>query len=140
MIAMNLMKPKTETEATVLISCETCGLTSRYGDARNAGWVAVGGGPWRYRCCGCQPESLEFVDDPNQCDGCRRGMPVDEHGTHYGEDFDMIACTRNRYKKIKTECRTCGHIEYHERITDFAEERCDNCNSLSFGQKTVTRG
>jgi hypothetical protein len=89
-------------------------------------------------------EADEFDDQwakfVNQCDGCRRGLPLDDNGVHHGESLtDMMGCTRNRYK-IKTECRTCGHVEHHESITDFAEERCDNCHSLSFGQKIVTRG
>lgn len=32
----------------------------------------------------------------NQCDGCRRGLPL-EGGIHFGEGHDMIACTRRRY-------------------------------------------
>lgn len=40
----------------------------------------------------------EFV---NQCDGCRRGLPLNDEGVHVsgsGSGFDMIGCTRNRYK------------------------------------------
>lgn len=95
MIAMLLTKPLTEVEATVLITCEGCGEIVRYGEAVEANWVAVGGGPWRYRCGSCQPESLDFV---NQCDGCRRGLPIDENGVHVGEGYDMIGCTRKRYE------------------------------------------
>lgn len=33
----------------------------------------------------------------NQCDGCRRGLPVRD-GTHYGKSpFDAIGCTADRY-------------------------------------------
>ena len=98
MIAMKLAKPKTEVEATVLIACEICGDVTQYDAARRSNWVAVGGGPWRYRCHrrGCMSGKLDFVDD-NQCDGCRRGLPVDENGVHFGAGFDMIGCTANRY-------------------------------------------
>ena len=33
----------------------------------------------------------------NQCDGCARGMPIDEHGIHRGEGYDVIVCTADRY-------------------------------------------
>jgi len=33
----------------------------------------------------------------NQCDGCARGLPIDEHGIHRGEGYDVIACTADRY-------------------------------------------
>lgn len=33
----------------------------------------------------------------NQCDGCRRGLPLDEHGIHWGKGYDMIGCTAERY-------------------------------------------
>ena len=100
MIAMVLTTPATRVESTVLITCEGCGQTMQYLAAYEANWIAVGGGPWRYRCIFCRPESLTFVyaDDVNQCDGCRRGLPLDELGIHYGEGFDMIACTRERYE------------------------------------------
>ena len=32
----------------------------------------------------------------NQCDGCRRGLPLVE-GIHKGEGYDFIACTADRY-------------------------------------------
>lgn len=32
----------------------------------------------------------------NQCDGCRRGLPLKD-GIHYGDGYDMIACTKERY-------------------------------------------
>jgi len=45
-------------------------------------------------------ESLVFdVEFVNQCDGCRRGLPLDEYGIHHGEGYDMIACTAKRYVK-----------------------------------------
>jgi len=34
----------------------------------------------------------------NQCDGCRRGLPVDEHGVHRGKGYDMIDCTAHLYQ------------------------------------------
>lgn len=99
MIAMRLTKPGTETEATVLVTCEKCGDVIQYGAACEANWIAVGGGPWRYRCTACRPETVTFTGDMlNQCDGCRRGLPVDENGNHVGEGYDMIGCTRGRYE------------------------------------------
>lgn len=95
MIAMMLTKPGTEVEATVLISCEICGETVQYSVAYKAVWIAVGGGPWRYRCGTHQGESLDFVD-VNQCDGCRRGLPIRD-GVHVGPGYDMIGCTAARY-------------------------------------------
>lgn len=33
----------------------------------------------------------------NQCDGCRRGLPIKD-GIHYGETiWDKISCTKDRY-------------------------------------------
>jgi len=101
MIAMVLTPARTEVEATVLITCEGCGQTMQYLEAYKANWIAVGGGPWRYRCTACRPEKVEFTGNINQCDGCRRGLPIDENGIHYGEDFDMIGCTANKYKRSK---------------------------------------
>jgi hypothetical protein len=41
----------------------------------------------------------EFEEFVNQCDGCRRGLPLDENGNHHGDSLtDMMGCTRNRYK------------------------------------------
>jgi hypothetical protein len=33
----------------------------------------------------------------NQCDGCRRGMPIVDGWVHKGEGYDMIACTKDGY-------------------------------------------
>ena len=40
----------------------------------------------------------------NQCDGCRRGLPID-NGIHRGEGYDMIACTRDRYEAPELQQR-----------------------------------
>lgn len=35
----------------------------------------------------------------NQCDGCRRGLPINEFGHHRGaEPWDIIACTAHLYE------------------------------------------
>lgn len=35
----------------------------------------------------------------NQCDGCRRGLPVTSLGLHHGSSqWDVMACTANRYQ------------------------------------------
>lgn len=36
----------------------------------------------------------------NQCDGCRRGLPL-ENGVHKGAGYDMIGCTAHLYHKEK---------------------------------------
>lgn len=41
----------------------------------------------------------------NQCDGCRRGLPIKD-GIHSGGGYDKICCTKNRYEE--TICRKCG--------------------------------
>lgn len=33
----------------------------------------------------------------NQCDGCRRGLPVVD-GIHRGEPYDLQSCTKHRYR------------------------------------------
>ena len=33
----------------------------------------------------------------NQCDGCARGLPVDENGIHHDEQMFGICCTADRY-------------------------------------------
>ena len=35
----------------------------------------------------------------NQCDGCRRGLPLDGNGIHWGTGYDMIGCTASKYKR-----------------------------------------
>lgn len=38
----------------------------------------------------------------NQCDGCRRGLPVDKNGHHHGPGGfwagDVMVCTRDLYE------------------------------------------
>ena len=34
--------------------------------------------------------------EPNQCDGCARGLPMTE-GIHRGAGYDLIGCTADRY-------------------------------------------
>lgn len=39
-----------------------------------------------------------MTDEINQCDGCRRGLPVSERGIHRGPgSWDLIGCTAARY-------------------------------------------
>jgi len=47
-------------------------------------------------------------DNLNQCDGCRRGLPV-EDGTHRGEGYDLIVCTKDRYIKTDSEDNLCDN-------------------------------
>jgi len=41
----------------------------------------------------------------NQCDGCRRGLPLDQDGFHHDPDsnYDFIGCTKDRYSKQTTK-------------------------------------
>ena len=40
----------------------------------------------------------QAVQQPNQCDGCARGLSVDESGLHRGPGrWDVQACTADRY-------------------------------------------
>lgn len=35
----------------------------------------------------------------NQCDGCGRGMPLNDKGVHIGKQwYDSIGCTKSRYE------------------------------------------
>jgi hypothetical protein len=45
----------------------------------------------------------------NQCDGCRRGLPV-ENGLHRGAGYDLIHCTRALYEQMKPaiHCADCS--------------------------------
>lgn len=51
----------------------------------------------------CEPKEMSQTTKEttiNQCDGCRRGLPVNAHNIHEGEGFwagDMQACTKDRY-------------------------------------------
>lgn len=44
-------------------------------------------------------EKLENPETKNQCDGCARDLPINEHGIHYNPDgsYDHIACTKDKY-------------------------------------------
>lgn len=38
----------------------------------------------------------------NQCDGCRRGLPIDANGNHQGPTpYDLQGCTKHRYVQPK---------------------------------------
>jgi hypothetical protein len=42
----------------------------------------------------------------NQCDGCRRGLPL-RGRIHFGpEGYDLIACTADRYANAETVAET----------------------------------
>jgi hypothetical protein len=40
---------------------------------------------------------LAAASELNQCDGCRRGLPLNASGIHRGEGYDLIGCTADRY-------------------------------------------
>jgi hypothetical protein len=46
---------------------------------------------------GALDTSLAPASELNQCDGCRRGLPLNENGIHRGEGYDMIGCTADKY-------------------------------------------
>ncbi len=41
----------------------------------------------------------------NQCDGCRRGVPVNKNGHHEINDYpgEVMACTADRYRRAAPE-------------------------------------
>lgn len=45
------------------------------------------------------PDTIPQQQEINQCDGCRRGLPLNEHGYHYNpdRDWDFIGCTAFKY-------------------------------------------
>ena len=50
------------------------------------------------------PEKFKYLEQEseqprNQCDGCNRGLPINEEGIHYNPDgsYDLICCTAKRY-------------------------------------------
>ena len=91
-VLFDMMPAKTDAEKKAIIHCDKCGLTWQYGLAQENGWKAVLRDPFSFRCKVCLPKSLEI----NQCDGCRRGLPIVD-GLHKGPGYDMIACTKGRY-------------------------------------------
>jgi hypothetical protein len=48
-------------------------------------------------CPACNPQVAEL----NQCDGCARGMPLNDRGIHYNPKaaYDAIGCTAHLYKQ-----------------------------------------
>lgn len=51
----------------------------------------------------CKKEACPMInndDKTNQCDGCRRGLPINDKGVHYNPDgsYDHIVCTKDRYQ------------------------------------------
>ena len=60
----------------------------------------------------CEVFDKAFEDFVNQCDGCRRKLPLNEYGIHVGEGYDMIACTAKRYvRQAEDRCHRVGHKE-----------------------------
>jgi hypothetical protein len=113
----SLVCPNGPAEAKAII---VCGTAWSYGQAYTHGWRAVVGKPYTYRCAACvpdednscrnckhtpasgscsicDPQKLDQWEPINQCDGCRRRLPI-KNGIHKGDgDYDMIACTKARY-------------------------------------------
>ena len=44
----------------------------------------------------------DSTPERNQCDGCARGLPIDEHGIHRGDGYDVIVCTADRYTSAES--------------------------------------
>jgi hypothetical protein len=49
------------------------------------------------RSCGACVEERLRRTPRNQCDGCARGLPL-EDGIHRGEGYDLIGCTAHLYR------------------------------------------
>lgn len=57
-------------------------------------------------CPVCNPNGITPAQEVptyyviNQCDGCRRGLPLDRHGVHHGPGpYDVIGCTKDLYEE-----------------------------------------
>lgn len=62
-----------------------------------AAWVATL--PNRLTEAEADEFDVDWADFVNQCDGCRRGLPLQD-GIHYGDTLtDRVACTKGRYGK-----------------------------------------
>jgi hypothetical protein len=42
---------------------------------------------------------MENPAEINQCDGCRRGLPIRRDNNHYDGDMPYMGCTRDRYQR-----------------------------------------
>jgi len=84
----------------------------------------------------------------NQCDGCRRGLPKDEHGNHYvkGHSCDMIGCTAHLYvaptltPEIVRECiarsdKDSAELDVHLRQTFTAPDNDVTLDSCGYPHK-----
>jgi hypothetical protein len=75
----------------------------------------------------------------NQCDGCRRGLPL-EDGIHIGEGYDMMGCTKHVYEdednlvyrlrkraEIRRQIPTRKSVQegQPDRLADLLEEAAD---------------
>lgn len=58
---------------------------------------------------------MPVTETINQCDGCRRGLPL-RGGIHRGEGYDLIACTADRYDDITFGDRGIAINESSDRI------------------------
>ncbi len=51
----------------------------------------------------------------NQCDGCKRGLPLKDGIHKASEGYDMIGCTAERYQKTSegpvVSCQKCANLE-----------------------------
>lgn len=59
----------------------------------------------------------------NQCDGCRRGLPVNDHGIHRAAGYDLIACTAHLYQPTAQQPMTEDQISTlgQSRLGSFVE-------------------
>lgn len=47
----------------------------------------------------------------NQCDGCRRGLPI-ENGIHYDKGWPDMSCTADRYAPVaQRKSVSCNKLE-----------------------------
>ena len=50
------------------------------------------------------------VDERNQCDGCRRGLPLRSDGVHIGEGYDLIGCTGIALQSVRRAPRSRARV------------------------------
>ena len=59
----------------------------------------------------------------NQCDGCNRGLPVDDRGIHRGLGGpDMMACCKNKYKESEMSTLVATSRSYGDEPVAIAEQ------------------
>ena len=83
-------------ESHEVVTCWSCKQLIE--GAPGSAEFAAGQGQYNKICqCGVVTW-YDIREQINQCDGCRRGLPL-KNGLHIGKSkFDMVGCTKDRYE------------------------------------------